>query len=132
MLWFSRGVLDLYAQPLQGWYRQRGPAHSPRFAVGWRPGAWPLMRNASAGAAPLGAATDALWSTEHLPAGRYRVVGRRPTAPGWQDIQSVDQPHSGPAALALPGDWDQVELLVDRRDAMGASLRPGAPVSRAR
>ena len=132
VLWFSRGVLDLYAQELQGWYRQRGPAHSPRFAVGWRPGAWPLMRKASAGSAPLGAATDALWSTEHLPAGRYRVVGRRPTAPGWQDIQSVDQPQTGPAALALAGGWDQVELLVDRRDAMGASLRPGAPAGRVR
>jgi len=126
VLWFSRGVLDLYAQELQAWYRQRGPAHSPRFAVGWRPGSWPLVRRAAPTPKPHGSAAPALWSADHLPAGQYRAVGRRLPNAGWQDIQGLHHLQGGTVALTVDGDWAEVELLVDRRESMRATLRPGA------
>ncbi|MEY2731055.1 MAG: hypothetical protein RL584_2181 [Pseudomonadota bacterium] len=131
VLWFSRGVLDLYAQELQAWYRQWGPAHSPRFPVGWRPGSWALVRAKPTGMAQADSASDVRWSTEHLPAGRYRMVGRRPASRAWQDIQSVQQDQAGPAAFVMAGGWDRVELLIDRREAMRATLRVGAPGAQA-
>ncbi|MBU6193358.1 MAG: family 10 glycosylhydrolase [Burkholderiales bacterium] len=131
VLWFSRGVLDLYAQELQAWYRQWGPAHSPRFPVGWRPGSWALVRAKPTGTAQADSASDVRWATEHLPAGRYRMVGRRPASRAWQEIQSVQQDQAGPAAFVMAGGWDRVELLIDRREAMRATLRVGAPGAQA-
>lgn len=131
VLWFSRGVLDLYAQELQAWYRQWGPAHSPRFPVGWRPGSWALVRAKPTGTAQADPASEVRWTTEHLPAGRYRMVGRRPASRAWQEIQSVQQAQAGPAAFVMAGGWDRVELLIDRREAMRATLRVGAPGAQA-
>ncbi|MEY2593739.1 MAG: hypothetical protein RI972_1428, partial [Pseudomonadota bacterium] len=131
VLWFSRGVLDLYAQELQAWYRQWGPAHSPRFPVGWRPGSWALVRAKPTGTAQADLASEVRWATEHLPAGRYRMVGRRPASRAWQEIQSVQQAQAGPAAFVMAGGWDRVELLIDRREAMRAKLRVGAPGAQA-
>lgn len=147
VLWFSRGVLERYPRQLQSWYAQRGPAHSPRFAPGWRPGSVAMERKAvSAPSASAGAAVQE-WGVENLPAGQYRLIGRHDGstssgsghAPGagrpaesappaaWQEIRLVHQATTGPLSVPLLPAWRDVELLVDRREDMRATLRIGAP-----
>lgn len=133
VLWFSRGVLDLFADELQAFYARSGPAHSPRFPPGWRPGAVVLqpadpgtvLRPAAAATAPGGCPTpgptaacaSVLWGAPAVPAGRYRVLAFIDGA--WQDQKVVDHPRMGPLQLRLPpGRATAVELLPDRREAM--------------
>ena len=134
VLWFSRGVLDLFADELQAFYARSGPAHSPRFPPGWRPGAvvlqpldpGPLAPGpAAAATAPQGcpapgpatACASALWGAPAVPAGRYRVLAFIDGA--WQEQKLVEHARVGPLQLRLaPGRATAVELLPDRREAM--------------
>ena len=134
VLWFSRGVLDLFAEELKMLYARSGPAHSPRFPAGWRPGAVVLRlvdgaaappdrgSGASAGAsAQTTSAQDAgaqeAWAADRVPAGRYRVLAFIDGA--WHDQPGLAQAVTGPLRLALPaGRAAAVELLPDRREAL--------------
>jgi len=138
VLWFSRGVLQRYPQELQRWYGQRGPAHSPRFPLGWRPAPWVMQELPGAspsvrGPLPSDAPSPtAIWTTPDLPAGRYRLIGRRWGAHGlaahesWQEIRLVHHAQGGPLSVELTEPWTSVELLQDRREDMRFPLRPGA------
>lgn len=125
VLWFSRGVLQRYPQELKHWYERQGPAHSPRFTLGWRPAPWVMQ--------PTAASTTTVWTTPNLPPGRYRLIGKRQGTDGtenfgsWQEIRLVRQPQRGPLSVELTEPWTSVELLLDRREDMRVPLRPGAP-----
>jgi len=110
VLWFSRGVLDLFAQELTALYARSGPAHSPRFPQGWRPGAVVLQ--------PVdGMPAQAVWAADRVPPGRYRVLAFIDGA--WQDQPGLWQAAPGPLRLTLPdGRATAVELLPDRREAL--------------
>ncbi len=110
VLWFSRGVLDLFAEELKTLYTRSGPAHSPRFPPGWRPGAVVLR--------PVdGMPAQVVWAADRVPPGRYRVLAFIDGA--WQDQPGLWQAAPGPLRLALPdGRATAVELLPDRREAL--------------
>ena len=122
VLWFSRGVLQRFPQELKQWYALQGPAHSPRFPVGWRPVPWALH--------PLSKLINS-WTTADLPVGRYRLIGKRAVDSDaavrepWQEIRLVHQDKHGPVTVALDEPWAAVELLLDRREDMRSSLRAG-------
>lgn len=109
VLWFSRGVLDLFAQELTALYARIGPAHSPRFPVGWRPGAVVLR--------PVDGGSPSMWVADRVPAGRYRVLAWIGGA--WQDQPGLQHAQTGPLRLAqVDGRATAVELLPDRREAL--------------
>jgi len=134
VLWFSVGVLDRYPAQLQALYAAQGPAHSPRFAAGWRPAPVVLMaaEAASATGVPRPKASRQRWQGRDVAAGRYRVIGRvigsvsgsvsgpvsGPDATGWRELATLDQPRRGRVQLMLPQGLQAVELLRDRRPDM--------------
>ncbi len=106
VLWFSRGVLDLYASELQQFYASSGAATSPHFPPGWRrpsvalrleSGAWRLPQPASTAAAP--------------PSGPYRAIGHDGNT--WRYLQEVVLP--GTVQIPAAPGLQRVELVVDRR-----------------
>lgn len=108
VLWFSRGVLDLYANELQQFYAASPPAHSPRFARGWRPAPIELHRQ-SAGR----------WEAAAVPAGHWRAV--RHDGQRWWPAGEHDA-HGERLLLELPVGTQRAELLRDRRGEFGTAL----------
>ena len=112
VLWFSRGVLDLYPKQLTDFYAQSGPARSPRFPAGWRVPAQPLKARQ--------AAPGALYRAWQLPAaepGRYQVIGF--DGQRWQVLRTLELP--GLTELTLPLPVQQAELLRERRPSPAVS-----------
>lgn len=113
VLWFSRGVLGLFERELTAFYG--GAVPSPRFAPGWRQ---PSVRGSEMLART--AATQRLWSFAGVAPGAWRAVGRsRKAGPGapWRYLQDVVVREPGKAPLLpLPLEFDEVELLIDRRN----------------
>ncbi len=107
VLWFSRGVLDVYAKELAQFYAASGPAASPRLPSGWRRPALVAQKLPSTGDAS--ASTE--WAVPAGPAGRYRVIAHDGLT--WRYTQDLRLP--GPVLLQLPASIQRVELLVDRR-----------------
>ncbi len=126
VLWFSRGVTDLYAKELTHFYVASGPATSPYFPAGWRKPAISLYR------APLaergGQDGRTAWFAADLPRGRYRMIafdGR-----GWEYLndQTIDGNVSVNSRVYfyLPGHYQQAELLIDRREDIKKSRNTSA------
>ncbi len=107
VLWFSRGVLDIYAKELAALYAASGPAASPRFPLGWRRPALVAQKLPKTGEAS--ASTE--WSVPAGPPGRYRVITH--DGQQWRYAQALSLP--GPVAVQVPASTQRVELLVDRR-----------------
>ncbi|MES3021223.1 MAG: family 10 glycosylhydrolase [Pseudomonadota bacterium] len=107
VLWYSRGVLDLYAQQLTAFYKASGPAASPRFGPGWRMPSLPLARAS-------GTRGQNQWRVPKLGAGLYRAIGH--DGARWEYLDVVLR--SG-RQLVLPQRYVKVELLRDRRPDMG-------------
>jgi uncharacterized lipoprotein YddW (UPF0748 family) len=115
VLWFSRGVLDVFSAELTALYAP-SPARNPNFANGWRVAAVALQAG-PAGQWRLPAGT-------HLPAGKYRAVVH--DGQQWRYAQDVvllnsKQPlvltlKTGGESAATTGRIERVELLVDRRN----------------
>jgi uncharacterized lipoprotein YddW (UPF0748 family) len=114
VLWFSRGVLERYPQELTAFYG--GWVPSPRFADNWRPKSLALFR--SAGRA-VGAG-DAAWERGDIPRGRYQLIGH--DGKTWTVVRDVeverDTGAGGKTVFFVPARYTQVELLVDRREAL--------------
>ena len=106
VLWFSRGVLDVYPRELAAFYADSGPARSPRFPAGWRAPAQPLQ----AMAASPGAAVRT-WRLPAVEPGRYQLIGL--DGQRWQVLRALTLP--GPASVDLPAHLHGAELLRDRR-----------------
>ena len=106
VLWFSRGVLDVYSRESTALYAESGSARSPRFLAGGLRSAQPLQ------AMPVDAgAADRTWRMPQVEPGRYQLIGH--DGQHWQLLQSRVVP--GPADVTLPSALRQVELLRDRR-----------------
>ena len=116
VLWFSRGVLDLYSAELSKFYAASGPAQSPHFVAGWRPPALPLQRSQIHDAA----AEQVRWTAATVPRDHYRVIGLENGAWQYIDYQPLDLNLSayGRVVVSAPAKFTRVELLVDRREAM--------------
>lgn len=98
--WYSRGVLDLYADELAALYAEAGPAHHPQLGPGWRPA--PLVGRRTEGGR---------WRVRVEEPGRYRLVTRRDGV--WR-LTGTGTYAVGPAEIEAPA-AEAVELLVDRR-----------------
>ena len=116
VLWFSRGVLELYSTELTRFYAASGAARSPHFVANWRQVAVPLQR------APTVERASALvrWIGTAIPRERYRIIGFANGA--WQYIG--DQPLELASSIGdevgvtVPTKFIRIELIKDRRDAM--------------
>ena len=103
-LWFSRGVLDLYAGELAELYRTSGPARSPFFPAGWRQPSIPLQ-------ALDGEGPHRAWQLPERGPGRHRLIGH--DGQRWHYLEQPVPPGRG--MLRLEPRWRAVELLTDRR-----------------
>ncbi len=116
VLWFSRGVLDLYSTELTRLYTASGAARSPHFVANWRQVSVPLQR-----ARPdEPAAALVRWIGTAIPRERYRIIGFDRGA--WQYIG--DQPlelassTGDEVGVTVPAKFTRIELIVDRREVM--------------
>ena len=104
VLWFSRGVLDLFPKELTSFYdvAGRGFVENPRVKAGWRPKSIVTNKKGSNWVASV-------------PAGTYQVIGKRSGA--WNVVSKlvvVDTAKAAPVNVADDG-FEAVELLIDRR-----------------
>ena len=124
--WFSRGVLDVYPNPLTAFYGGHVP--SPKFAANWRRTSIPLFRSA---AIASGAAATA-WFHPDLARGNYRLIGF--DGKSWQYVSDhvIDRSSAGVGRTVffVDGNYQEVELIVDRRDDMQREQRDRATSSR--
>ncbi|MYN06753.1 glycoside hydrolase family 10 protein [Pseudoduganella aquatica] len=104
VLWYSRGVLDLYEAQLTDFYKQSGPAVSPRFGAGWRQHSVALRHAGK----PVGGLQR--WPVPRLPAGAYRAIGHDGVT--WRYL---DAPVVAGRILSAPVVYKRVEVLLDRR-----------------
>lgn len=104
VLWFSRGVLDLYEKELTAFYGASGPAQHLRFAPGWRAPSIALERS---GRVRNG---QQRWHVPRQRPGRYRLIGHDGVA--WRYLDHIPVARAG---VALPEHFTQVEMLLDRR-----------------
>jgi len=129
VLWFSRGVLDLYAKELTAFYG--GPVLSPRFPAGWRAPSSPaslVPATSPAASRPAGQIVQT-WQLPTLPAGRYRVIAH--DGQQWryvQDLVRLDGTAPAPV-LRLARGLSRVEVLKDRRADRRTGQRPGRPAA---
>jgi hypothetical protein len=103
-LWFSRGVLGLYARELAAYYSESGPARSPFFPAGWRQPSLALHTPTDQGA-------QRLWRLPQRQPLRYRLIGH--DGQRWHYLEQTVP--AGAETLALEPRWQAAELLVDRR-----------------
>ena len=106
VLWFSRGVLDVYPHELAAFYAESGPARSPRFPAGWRTTSQPLEPDVA-----LPGAAQRSWRLPAVEAGRYQLIGF--DGQRWWPLQTLALPSV--ARIGLPATLLEVELLRDRR-----------------
>lgn len=123
VLWFSRGVLDLYPAELAQLYKTSGPARSPHFAPGWRSRALTLSRLPS----DDNASEKVRWSGNGVPRGHYRLIGFAGGAWQYLDDQQLawPSPENGQPILTLPAKFTRVELIADRREEMSRQSTRG-------
>lgn len=121
VLWYSRGVLDLYQKELTAFYRASGSAVSPHFGAGWREVSAPLSRHAG-GKSKRGIVW---WRIKPHQRYGYRVIGYDGVR--WHYLDGVGA--NGDGILALSVRYSQVELVRDRRALMatGFPARMTAP-----
>jgi uncharacterized lipoprotein YddW (UPF0748 family) len=101
VLWFSRGVLDVYPKEFAAFYdvAKNGPAANPQKTVGWRP--LPIVATRAA---------DGAWRARVETPGSYQVIARRGDA--WHVVRTID---AKAGEVTVDADGEAVELLVDRR-----------------
>ena len=113
VLWFSRGVLDLYPTELTTFYG--GQTTSPHFPRGWRKQSIPLFRAPQTGA---GFAGQQPWFHPNVPRGKYRMIGFDGTSWEYLNGQPLDRmmANSGEVYFLVNGQYREVELILDRRE----------------
>ena len=106
VLWYSRGVTDLYADQLTALYKSSGPAGHPFFGLRWRQPSIALRPLAAASST----ATLRQWAVPTVPAGRYRLIGH--DGARWSTLELL-----APRArkVAVPARFTRLELLQERR-----------------
>jgi uncharacterized lipoprotein YddW (UPF0748 family) len=108
VLWFSRGVLDVYPKELTTFYN--GFIESPKFAKGWRRPSIALFRGNTVGGRNA-------WSHPDIPRGRYRLIGFDGKAWQYIDEQVIDRSSTAlsKTVFFVEPEYREVELILDRR-----------------
>jgi hypothetical protein len=111
VLWFSRGVLDLYPAELTDFYG--GQVASPQFSARWREPSLPLFR--APGLSPQ--AGTSVWFYPDMPPGDFRLIGF--DGKTWQylnDSTAESRTNAGAKTFFyVRENVQQVELVRDRR-----------------
>ncbi len=118
--WFSRGVLDIFADQLTEHYRSIGAARNPHFRDGWRRPSVALSVDPDQDRVPEG---QRRWQLSGVEPGHYRVIvhdGTRWTYHGDPVHVSADDPV---VARTVSAGTSRVELIVDRRSEKAALKR---------
>ncbi len=115
VLWFSRGVFDVYPQQLTAFYN--GHVESPQFSSGWRTPSVALFRQASTTGLSSGRNE---WFHPDIPRGQYRLIGFDGRQWQYVDNQIIERASAGIARTIFFVDtqYSEVELILDRRDDM--------------
>jgi len=105
--WFSRGVLDLFAEELTQFYdvAKNGPAPHPKFPKGCRPA--PIVAQPNR----IQDQKRTIWRAR-VPRGNWHLIAKINGA--WIPQRSFRRPADGDVAVEIPG-AEAVEILVDRR-----------------
>ena len=108
VLWYSRGVLDLFPEELKGFYG--GQVANPKFVDGhgapYRTGSVRLARSeCNEGTCE--------WRGEGVEAGKYSVISFR--SGGWKPEEAVVVEFRGAASVRIAEGAERVELLRDMR-----------------
>ncbi len=108
VLWFSRGVLDVYPNELTKYYN--GHVESPKFASGWRRTSIGLFRG-------NGATGRVEWSHPDIPRGRYRLIGFDGKSWQYVDEQLIERSSGATCKTVffVEPEYREVELILDRR-----------------
>ena len=103
VLWFSRGVLDLYSRQLKDFYNvsHLGTAPRPGQVAGWRTD--PIVATKTA---------DGTWNFSVQTAGKYQIIEMKKGV--WSPL-AVQQLPAGGGILPKTEASDAIELLPDRR-----------------
>lgn len=106
--WFSRGVLDVYANELKTFYN--GHIASPRVARGWRNQSISLFRGDSTQGRNE-------WFHPDLPRGNYRMIGFDGKQWHYLENQKIEnnQTARGRTVFIVESHYRDVELILDRR-----------------
>lgn len=123
VLWFSRGVLDIYPTQLREFYQKSGDAISPYFPTGWRQLSIALRRKNNTNEKNQ----IEVWQTIKPKTGNYQVIGRNHQ--GWHYLKyylviknelSDNEiiKNKEVFSIALPAGLLEVELVLDRREEM--------------
>ena len=101
VLWFSRGVLEVYPNELKAYYdvEKNGHASNPFKAGDWRP--LPTVPTRGNGDT---------WTAKIEQAGRYRLIAKKDGA--WSEVTSMDL---AVGEHTFVQDGEAAELLIDRR-----------------
>lgn len=101
VLWFSRGVLDVYPEQFKTYYdvANKGHAANPFKPGDWRP--MPIVAQRGEGNQ---------WKANVVTKGRYRIIAKQ--GDGWSEIASMELTVG---EHTLVQEADAVELLIDRR-----------------
>ncbi len=111
VLWFSRGILDLYEQQLTDFYNVKhiGHAPHPKFPPDWRP----IPTKLSPSPSPH-TPESRLWHAD-APPGDYVVSATQRGLRRVLHSISVPPGEQHPVQVALPIDCEDAELIRDRR-----------------
>ncbi len=112
VLWYSRGVLDLYARQLKAFYSGGQTVPSPQFPPGWRPAAVALKPRGSSGP---GDPTSWVLPENHPQ--QYVLIGYDGQL---REAAVIQSQKDDTVTLAKP--YKKVELLVDRRGQLRSAL----------
>lgn len=112
VLWFSRGVLDVYPTELTALYRSQGPASHPYFAAktegDWRPIAIPLIPTGKP--APM---NTFRFECPPIRPAEYLLIARENGVR--KIVRPINAVQGRPGTLAIPPRLEEPELLLDRR-----------------
>lgn len=112
VLWYSRGMLDLYARQLKTFYNTGQAVPSPRFPPGWRAPAVALKARGSSGSGYLTS-----WILPQNYPQPYVLIGYDGQL--WE-IATRQSQKDDPVTIAKP--YMRVELLADRRGQLRSAL----------
>jgi uncharacterized lipoprotein YddW (UPF0748 family) len=115
VLWYSRGVLDLYPEQLRAFYQDSGAAISPHFPAGWRQVSIPLLKQSTT----ENAAKIERWQSPKMEVGRFQVIVH--DQHGWRyldQVVTISAANKGMVDVLVPAGCSRVELIVDRRQEM--------------
>ncbi|MFN7020764.1 MAG: glycoside hydrolase family 10 protein [Phycisphaerales bacterium] len=120
VLWFSRGVLDVFADQLTEFYNARnlGPAPNPHFPADWRPGVIRLARDPDAPSPGEGLAIYHAPANQTFEHGNYLQLRLHPDG-SWTHATSPILPFSieltPDSAVTAIDTGDTAWFIIDRR-----------------